>query len=409
MDQVPLTLGVEEEYQIIHPETRDLHSYVQELLERSRIVLPEGQLKPEFMQSQVEVGSHVCRNIQEVRHEVVRLRRAVCQLAAEDGMCIAAASTHPFANWVSQDINAGERYRKLLDQMQGVAQQLLIFGMHVHIGFGEGNRDLMIEIMNQLRYFLPHILALSTSSPFWQGRPTGLKSYRSVIFEMLPRTGIPQSFRSYSEYQSFVDLLGRAGSISEQDESRKVDATKIWWDVRPHPQFDTLEVRIADMGTRVDETVCIVALVQAVVNMLLRLRLENRSWRHYRRHHITENKWRAMRYGIHGKLIDFGRAEEVPMDFLALELLDLIAESAHELGSTEEINYVRTILREGTSADRQLHTYAQALDVAGAAEDPSEDARRVALHAVVDQLVRETVEGVPDVQLPDNMVPLTEV
>ena len=403
MFEVPLTLGVEEEYQIIHPETRDLHSYVQEFLDKGRFVLPEGQIKPEFMQSQVEVGSNVCRNIQEVRHEVIRLRRTICELAYENGMCIAAASTHPFANWSKQDINAGERYRKLLDQMQGVAQQLLIFGMHVHVGFGESNRDLMIEIMNQLRYMLPHILALSTSSPFWQGRDTGLKSYRSVIFEMLPRTGIPQSFSSYSEFQSFVDLLGRAGSIERNPEISNVDATKIWWDVRPHPSFNTLEVRIADIGTRVDETVCLVALVQALVAMLLKLRRENRSWRHYRRHHIVENKWRAMRYGITGKLIDFGKGEEVPMEFLALEMLDILDEVVDELGSRKEVEYVRTILKNGTSADRQLRTYNQIIRDNSEAAEPSEELKQQAMKAVVDQLVRETVAGIPDARLPEHI------
>jgi len=386
MYNVPLTIGIEEEYQIIHPETRDLHSYIQQFLDQGQQVFPDGQLKPEFMQSQVEVGSYVCRNIQEAHHEIIRLRRAVCQLAEENELRIAAASTHPFASWSDQEVMAGERYRKLLDRLQGVAAQLLIFGMHVHLGFGDGpgNQDLMIEIMNQLRYFLPHILALTTSSPFWQGRDTGLKSYRSVIFEMLPRTGIPQSFSSYSEYRSLVNLLGKAESIGD-DENGQADATKIWWDVRPHPKFGTLEIRISDMCTRVDEAVCVAALIQAVVAKLIKLRRQNRSWRRYRRYHIVENKWRAMRYGIDGKLIDFGMEEEVPMTFLVRELLELVDDVVDELGSREEVAYVETILRNGTSADRQLRTYRQAL-AQGATEHE-------ALRAVVDRLLTETEEG----------------
>ncbi len=386
MYTVPLTIGIEEEYQIIHPETRDLHSYIQQFLDQGQQVFPDGQLKPEFMQSQVEVGSYVCRNIKEARHEIVRLRRAVCRLAEENGLRIAAASTHPFASWSDQEVMAGERYRKLLDRLQGVAAQLLIFGMHVHVGFGDGpgSQDLMIEIMNQLRYFLPHILALTTSSPFWQGRDTGLKSYRSVIFEMLPRTGIPQSFSSYSEYQSLVTLLGKARSIRD-DETGQADATKIWWDVRPHPKFGTLEIRISDMCTRVDEVICVAALIQAIIAKLIKLRRQNRSWRRYRRYHIVENKWRAMRYGIDGKLIDFGMEEEVPMTFLARELVELVDDVVDELGSREEVAYVETIMREGTSADRQLRTYRQAL-----AQGTTE---QEALRAVVDRLLVETEEG----------------
>ena len=385
MNAIPLTLGIEEEYQIIHPETRDLHSYVQKLLEEGKLIFPEEELKPEFMQSQIEVGSQVCRNVKEVRQEVIRLRKMVHLLAEKNGLQIAAASTHPFASWLDQDVNAGERYREVLDRMRGVAERLLTFGMHVHIGFGEGaeNQDRMIEIMNQLRYFLPHILALTTSSPFWQGRNTGLKSYRSVVFEMLPRTGIPAHFESFSEYQSFVDTLGQVGSTV--DAEGKADATKIWWDVRPHPRFGTLEVRISDICTSIDDAVAIAALIQALCAKLLKLRQNNMSWRRYRQHHIKENKWRAMRYGIHGKLIDFGIKEEVPMNFLALELLELVEDVVDELGSRAEIEHIHTILQRGTSADRQIHTYQKAL-----AEGVDEKA---ALIAVVDFLVEESMRG----------------
>jgi len=386
MKSIPLTLGIEEEYQIIHPETRDLHSYVQKFLDQGKLIFPEEELKPEFMQSQIEVGSQVCRNVKEVRQEVARLRQMVGLLAEKNGMHIAAASTHPFASWLEQDVNAGERYREVLDRMRGVAERLLTFGMHVHIGFGEGteNRDRMIEIMNQLRYFLPHILALSTSSPFWQGRNTGLKSYRSVVFEMLPRTGIPAHFESFSEYQTFVDTLGQVGSAVDADGNP--DATKIWWDARPHPRFGTLEVRVSDICTSIDDAVAIAALIQALCAKLLQLRKNNMSWRRYRQHHIKENKLRAMRYGIHGKLIDFGIKEEVPMNFLALELIDLVDDVVDELGSREEIAHIKTILQRGTSADRQIHVYQKAL-----AEGADEEG---ALSAVVDFLVEETMREV---------------
>lgn len=386
MKNIPLTLGVEEEYQIIHPETRNLHSYIQNFLEQSRQVFPDETLKPEFMQSQVEVGSRVCRNVQEVRHELCRLRSSVSDLALQNGLRIASASTHPFARWHQQEVTAGERYRQLMEQMQSVAAQLLIFGFHIHIGLGgPENNELKIDIMNQLRYFLPHILALSTSSPFWQGRNTGLKSYRSVVFEMLPRTGMAPRFQSYSEYQSFIDTLERVGTLSKDSSTGKGDATKIWWDVRPHPKFGTLEIRISDICTRVDEAVCITAILQSIVKMLLDLREHNQSWRVYRSHHIVENKWRAMRYGIEGRLVDYGKEEEVPMEFLALELMKYLEEPARKLGCWNEVQYVETILREGTSADRQIRAYDQALRDGNSEED--------ALKAVVDQLVTETTEN----------------
>ena len=383
---IPLTLGVEEEYQIINPETRDLHSYVQEFLDRGRMFYPEEELKPEFMQSQIEVGSRVCRTVKEVRHELKRLRRMVDQIARDNGMRIAAASTHPFAMWLKQDLSAGIRYKQLIDQMQDVAAQLLIFGYHIHIGFGDSqNRDLQIEIMNQLRYFLPHLLAISTSSPFWQGRKTGLKSYRSVVFEMMPRTGIPPSLGSYSEYEQLVNMLGKVGAIRNPD-TGKADATKIWWDVRPNPKYDTLEVRIMDLGTKIEEAVCFAAILQSIVGLLIKLRMKNQSWRVFRRYHIIENKWRAMRYGIDGKLIDFGKAEEIPMEFLAIELMELLEDTAKELGCWEEVQYVETILREGTSADRQIRVFDKAINDGAPQQD--------ALKAVVDHILEETVEGV---------------
>lgn len=381
LSKPPLTLGVEEEYQIIDPVSRNLHSYITELLSQDKARPTSLNLKPEFMQSQVEVGSHVCRNIKEVRTEVIRLRRAVSKMAEENGLAIAAASTHPFARWDEQSITEGTRYRELLDDMQGVARRLLIFGMHVHVGFGSEpeDKDLMIEIMNQARYFVPHLLALSTSSPFWHGRHTGLKSYRSVVFEQLPRTGIPHSFSSWAEYKSYERTLGKVGAFGKSDTT-----AKIWWDIRPHPLFDTLEFRITDICTTVDECVCIAALFQAICAKLLKLRKQNLSWRHYRHMHITENKWRAVRYGIQGDLIDFGLEEAVPFHFLMEELLELLDDVVDDLGSRTEVEYVRSILKNGTSADRQVATYFK---------HGGDENRTEALKAVVDHLVEETKRG----------------
>ena len=361
-----LTLGIEEEYQIIDPETRELRSYIQELLEQGRLVLHD-QIKAEFLQSQVEVGSQICHDIGEVRAEVVRLRRSICRLADENGLAVAAASTHPFSSWSKQDVSVGERYTQLRTDMAELARRMLIFGMHVHVGIED--RDLMIDVMNQARYFIPHLLALTTSSPLWNGRDTGLKSYRTVIFESLPRTGLPPAFNSWAEYQEFADTLVATHCIDEP--------TKIWWDVRPHPKFPTLEFRVCDICTKIDEAVCLTALTQAIVAKLIKLRLENRSWRSYRHHLITENKWRAVRYGHEGRLLDLGKKEEVPFRQLAHELLEFVDDVLDELGSRAEVEYVNTILEDGTSADRQLAVFQRT-------EDPK---------AVVDLLIEETKQG----------------
>ncbi|UCG23617.1 MAG: carboxylate-amine ligase [Chloroflexota bacterium] len=381
LPEPPLTLGIEEEYQIIDPETRNLFSYITELLSQDEQRQEKLNIMPELMQSQVEVGSHVCRNVKEIRQEVIRLRREVTALAKENGLKIAAASTHPFAKWEEQNITEGVRYRELLDDMQRVARGLLIFGMHVHVGFGsdQESKNLMVEVMHQARYFIPHLLALSTSSPFWHGYNTGLKSYRSVVFEMLPRTGIPHAFTSWSEYESYVRTLEKVGSFGKRD-----PVAKIWWDIRPHPVFDTLEFRIADICTKVDEAVCIAALFQAICAKLVKLRRSNMAWRQYRHMHITENKWRAVRYGIRGEMIDFGIEESVPYHFLMEELLEIVDDVLDDLGSREEVEYLRTILREGNSADRQIAVYNQ---------HGGDDNRKEALMAVVDNLVVETSEG----------------
>ena len=361
-----LTIGIEEEYQIIDPESRGLTSYVQELLDQGRLVL-QDQIQPELMQSQIEVGSKICRNMSEARHELKRLRSTVCNIAENNGLKVVAASTHPFSKWSTQDVTAGERYTKLQQDMAEVARRLLIFGMHVHVGIDD--RELMIDVMNQSIYFMPHILALSTSSPFWHGRDTGLKSYRSVIFENLPRSGLPPTFASWADCQSYLDTLITTGCIDEP--------TKIWWDVRPHPKYPTLEFRVADVCTRVEEALCITGLLVAIVAKLIQLRSNNLSWRTYRRHLIDENKWRAVRYGIDGNLIDFGKRSEVPMRFLALELLEWIDDVVDEIGVRREVEYVHDILNGGTSADRQIKCYRET----------------ESFEAVIDHLAKETRES----------------
>lgn len=380
----PLTLGIEEEYQIIDPETGNLRTYISELLTQDQTRPKKLDLKPELMQSQVEVGSRICYNIKEARQEIIHLRRDVLELADENGLMIAAASTHPFARWEDQIITEGTRYKELLDDMQGVARQLLIFGMHVHVGFGEDfeSRELLIATMNQARYFIPHLLALSTSSPFWRGQNTGLKSYRSVIFESLPRTGIPHSFMSWADYKSYELMLEKVGAFGKLDKR-----AKIWWDIRPHPLYPTLEFRISDICTSVDDCICIAALFQAICAKLLKLRKQNMTWRQYRHVHISENKWRAVRYGIEGELIDFGIEQAVPFPYLVAELLEFLDDVVDDLDSREEVKHALNILRDGTSADKQLRVY----HAYGGDENHEE-----AMRAVVAFLVEETKRGVLD-------------
>ena len=366
MDFADLTIGIEEEYQIIDPQTRELTSYISEFLQ-GKAMLFRDQVKPEFLQSQVETGSLVCRNVREVREQVKHLRSLVGEIADGNNRKFVAAGTHPFSRWEDQAITNKARYRGLLVDMQDVARRLLIFGMHVHIGIPD--EDLRIDIMNQITYFMPHVLSLSSSSPFWLGRNTGLKSYRSVIFDDLPRTGLPEYFDSASEYKKFVQSLIKTNCIDEP--------TKIWWDIRPHPKFPTLEFRICDCTTKIDEVVAIAALLQAMVAKLIQLRKNNQTWRRYRRALIAENKWRAIKMGIDGKFLDWGKEKEVPLRSLVEELLDILSDVVDELGSGEEIEYIRTILKEGTSADRQLRTY-QKTD---------------SLEAVVDMLAEETMMG----------------
>lgn len=344
------TLGIEEEFQIVHAETRELRSYVSQLLEEGKrnAVLRE-RVRPEMHQSVVETGTGICKDIKQARAEICELRGMLNDLAKKEGLRICAAGTHPFSDWKKQEITDGERYKGIVEDLQDVARANLIFGLHVHVGIKD--RETAMALTNQVRYFLPHILALSTSSPFWLGRPTGLKSTRSEIFKRFPRTGIPGKFASYQSFQSFVDLLVKTGCID--------NAKKIWWDVRAHPFFDTVEIRICDMTTRIDDTVAIAALIQALMGKLYLLYRRNLAFREYPRALIEENKWRAVRYGLDGQLIDFGKQEQVPVRHLVGELLDFVEETAEIFDSQSDLDRIRAILREGASADRQLAVFAK--------------------------------------------------
>ncbi|GBD89019.1 carboxylate-amine ligase YbdK [bacterium BMS3Abin03] len=360
------TLGVEEEFQIIDPETRELRSHVQQILEDGKIILAE-HVKAELHQSVVEMGTDICRDIKDAREQVTDLRTKIAKLAMHNGLRIAAAGTHPFSHWKDQAITEHPRYKEIITDMQQVARANLIFGLHVHVGVDD--REIALHIMNAARYFLPHVFALSTNSPFWLGRNTGLKSYRNKVFDRFPRTGIPDYFGSITEYDNFVNLLVKTGCID--------NAKKIWWDIRVHPNFDTLEFRVCDLPMRVDETICLAALMQAIVAKLYKLIKQNLGFRLYRRALIAENKWRAARYGIGGKLIDFGKQEEVKFEALIKELLEFVDDVVDGLNSREEVSYVNKILEMGTGADRQLKVWEESHDV----------------KKVVDYIIKETHLG----------------
>jgi carboxylate-amine ligase len=358
------TVGVEEEFQIVDPQTWELRSHVSELLASSSASLGE-QIKPELHQSIVEVGTKICQDVPELREEIFRIRHEITSAADRVGLAVAAAGTHPFSHWKDQILSPGVRYDSIVEELQQLARSLLIFGLHVHVAVPD--RSAAIDLMNAARYFLPHLLALSTSSPFWMGRDTGLKSYRTTIFRRFPRTGVPDHFGSWSEYESYINLLIELHSID--------DARKIWWDVRPHPTFGTLEFRVCDVPTRPEVAVMLGALTQAIVVKLYRLYERNLGFRLYRRALIEENKWRAARWGLDGKLIDFGKRTEVPMRDLALELLEFVDDVLDELGSRESVNYVHTVLREGTSADRQLAIFRETGDLKKVVQDVVDETR----------------------------------
>ena len=360
------TLGIEEEFQTIDPVTRELRSHMSKIVEDGKITLHE-QVKAEMHEAVVEVGTNICRNIDEARTEVLHLRRQVVSLADNVGLKIAAAGTHPFSRWQDQAITPDARYDKIVEELQEAARSNLVFGMHVHVGIE--NRDIGVYMMNALRYFLPHLFALSTNSPFWEGRETGYKSFRTKVFERFPRTGIPGYFNSASDYDEFIQLLIKTGCID--------NGKKIWWDLRLHPFFDTIEYRICDQMMRPDETIAIAAVMQALVAKIYKLKMQNLNFRLYRSALIKENKWRAARYGIDGNLIDFGSQEEKPTRALILELLDFIDDVVDDLGSRHEVEYVLKMMAMGTGADRQLAVFRETGD----------------LVKVVDFILAETVVG----------------
>ena len=370
MNRPSLSIGIEEEYQTIDPQTRDLRSHIaSEILPKAKLALHEA-VKPEMHQSVIEVGTRVCKNIKEARENILALRREMITLASEHGMWLAAGSTHPFSDWKSQEIYPDERYARVVEDMQLIARANLVFGLHVHIGIEDRNTS--IHIMNSMRYFLPHILALSTNSPFWMGMNTGFKSYRVKVFERFPRTGIPDTFANWSDYETFVNLLVKTGCID--------NGKKIWWDIRPHPFFNTIEFRVCDIPMRADETIALAALIQATVAKLYKLYTANQGFRLYRRALLMENKWRAARYGLDGKLIDFGKQKEVPARDLVREYLEFVDDVVDELDSREELEYIHKIMDGGSGADRQLRAFAETGD----------------LKKVVDYIIEETEAGLAE-------------
>jgi carboxylate-amine ligase len=357
------TLGIEEEFQVVDPSTRELKSHIHELFAEGEKRLKD-EIKREMHEPVIEVGTPICRNIAEARREITRLRREIITLTRENGLCIAAAGTHPISHWANIPITSHERYDKIVYELQMLARANLIFGLHVHVAVEDPQTR--IQIMNAVRYFLPHVFALSVNSPFWCGHDTGWKSYRAKVFERFPRTGIPDFFDRLSDYEEYVQTLISTNCID--------NPKKIWWDVRPHPFFPTLEYRICDVPMRIDETICLAALFQALTVKLYRIYKKNMGWRMYRRSLLNENKMRAARYGTGAKLIDFGKGQEVPFTELLDELLEFIDDVVDELGSRNEVAYARQIVRNGTGADRQLAAFAQRRD----------------LKDVVDCIVRET-------------------
>ena len=342
------TLGIEEEYMVLDPVSRELKSHQQRIVTEGQKVIRD-KVKAEMHQAVVEVGTDVCRNVDEAFKDVSNLRRTISHIAGDLGFSVGASGTHPFSHWESQLITDHVRYKEILDILQDAARSNLIFGLHVHVGME--SREMANHIANSTRYFLPHIYALSTNSPFWEGRNTGYKSYRTKVFDKFPRTGIPETFDTIEDYDNFVKLLVKTNCID--------NAKKIWWDLRVHPFFNTVEFRICDVPLTVQETIAIAALFQGVCAKIYKLRLQNLNFIQYSRALINENKWRASRYGIDGLLIDFGKEEEINTRVLIYELLDFVDDVVDELGSRHAINYITKLMEEGTGADRQLKVFQQ--------------------------------------------------
>lgn len=365
-----LSLGIEEEYLLVDKDSLDLAEAPPALMQACQADL-QGQVSPEFMQCQIEVGTRVCADIPAARDDLRRLRACVLRHAAEYNLAPMAVSCHPFANWKHQQHTEKDRYNALEAALGGVARRLLICGMHVHVGIEDP--DTRIDLVNQLTYFLPHLLALSASSPFWQGEDTGLASYRLTVFDNLPRTGLPPQLTSWSEYERSVNALVDIGVIE--------DSSKIWWDLRPSSRFPTIEARICDVQPRLENTLALAALTQALTRMLWRLKQKNQRWRIYDNFLLSENRWRAQRYGVSGGLIDFGSGEILPFDQLVEEMLQLVAEDAEALGSTDELARARTILQEGIAADRQRAVFLDSIE----AEKPADEALKDVVRHLIDE------------------------
>ncbi len=342
------SLGVEEEFQIVDPNTRELRSHIEEVLSDGNIILKESARR-EMHQSVVETGTGICQDIASARREVTQLRTELARVAKHRGMTIASSGTHPTSHWLDQEITDHERYEGLVQELQSVARKNLIFGLHVHVGFPD--REAAIPVINAASYFVPHLLALSCNSPYWLGQDTGWGSYRVKVFESFPRTGLPQHFHSLSEYEDYVKLLVKLNCMD--------NPKKIWWDIRLHPTFDTIEFRMCDVQMRVDETIALVALIQALVAKLYKLNRSNLTFRIYRRMMTDENRFRAARFGAGGKLIDFAKNKEVQFTELFEELFDFVKDEAEELGTSSELDYLRQMMRHGTGAERQRKVFAE--------------------------------------------------
>jgi carboxylate-amine ligase len=378
IERPAFTVGIEEEYLLVDPDSRDLLRDPPDSLMRECEEVLGPQIGHEFLRAQMEVGTKVSKSIAECRADLVQLRRGLREVAERNGIAFIAASTHPFADWADQQVTDKTRYQMLARDLQVVVRRLVICGMHVHVGIEDP--EMRIDLMNQVTYFLPHLLALSCSSPFWHGVETGLKSYRMSVFYSLPRTGLPEHFSSWGEYERHVAALVEGGLIE--------DSTRLWWDIRPSGRYPTVEMRIADISTRVDDGLAVAAVFLSLLGMLFRRRTENQRWRSYSNMLISENIWRAQRYGVEGELADFGKGTLVSFTDLVDEIVELVRPDAEEFGCVTEVEHARDLAATGTSADRQLEAYREALE-AGASE-------REALEAVVDHLIADTLVGLDD-------------
>ena len=370
MQEPDFTIGVEEEYLLVDKDSLDLAPAPEGLMEACKAEL-EGQVSPEFLNCQIEIGTTVCKTVDDARQDLKRLRATVARVAGQFNLAPIAASCHPFSDWRQQHHTDKQRYNELRDDLAGVVRRMLICGMHVHVGIDSA--DQRVDLMNQLKYFLPHLLALSCSSPFWQGEDTGLSCYRLTVFDNLPRTGLPPRMEGWGEFERSVDAMTNVGVIE--------DASKIWWDLRPSSRFPTIESRVCDVSPRLETALTLAALTQALTRMLWRLATHNQRWRLYDNFLISENRWRAQRYGISAGLIDWGRREIVPFDELADEMIALVAEDAEALGCLREIENMRAIVANGNSADQQRAVYRDAVQAEYSHED--------ALRAVVKHLIEE--------------------